>query len=78
MSRFVSAGTDEDPPATAPTTERDEAWVKAQQQIEAARQQTQQKPRPGEQEGGKSLYETLQANKGDYPTHTGNLKSGAF
>lgn len=59
MSRFVSAGASDQP------TERDEAWLKAQQQIEAARQQTQQKPRPGEQEDGKSLYETLQANKGD-------------
>ena len=56
MSRFVSAGTDEEP------TERDEAWLKAQQEIEANRQP---KARPGEQEGGKSLYETLQANKGD-------------
>ncbi|KAK3672665.1 hypothetical protein LTR78_007477 [Recurvomyces mirabilis] len=54
MSRFVSAGTDEAP------TERDEAWQKAQQQIEATKQP---KLRPGEQEGGKSLYETLQANK---------------
>ncbi|KAK5115936.1 hypothetical protein LTR62_000392 [Meristemomyces frigidus] len=54
MSRFVSAGTDEQP------TERDEAWQKAQQQIEATKQP---KLRPGEQEGGKSLYETLQANK---------------
>lgn len=65
MSRFISAGTSDEPP----TSERDEAWLKAQQQIEAARLQTQQKPRPGEQEGGKSLYETLQANKGDYPTY---------
>ena len=67
MSRFVSAGTAEDE-AAAPGSERDEAWEKAQQQIEAARSATgAQKPRPGEQEGGKSLYETLQANKGDYP-----------
>ena len=56
MSRFVSAGTDEAP------TERDEAWKRAQQQIDATKQP---KLRPGEQEGGKSLYETLQANKGD-------------
>ena len=33
MSRFVSAGTDEEP------TERDEAWQKAQDEIEATRQQ---------------------------------------
>lgn len=70
MSRFVSAGTAED--EAAPANERDEAWEKAQQQIEAARSATgaAQKPRPGEQEGGKSLYETLQANKGDFPTYT--------
>lgn len=57
MSRFVSAGTDEEP------TERDEAWLKAQQEIEAKRQA---KIEIGKQEGGKSLYETLQANKGDF------------
>jgi hypothetical protein len=57
MSRFVSAGSTDDQPS-----ERDEAWAKAQQQIESTKQS---KLRPGEQEGGKSLYETLQANKGD-------------
>jgi len=56
-SRFVSAGSNEEP------TERDEAWEKAQKMIEATRQP---KPRVGEQEGGKSLFETLEANKGDF------------
>ena len=56
MSRFVSGGTTEEP------TERDEAWLKAQQEIEAKRGQ---KAEVGQHEGGKSLYETLQANKGD-------------
>ncbi|EMD00916.1 hypothetical protein BAUCODRAFT_61185 [Baudoinia panamericana UAMH 10762] len=54
MSRFVSAGTDKSP------TERDEAWLRAQVQIEATRARN---TAPGEQQGGKSLYETLQANK---------------
>ena len=60
MSRFVSAGTDEVP------TERDEAWAKAQQQIEATKQQ---KATSSGQQDGKSLYETLQANKGDFTWH---------
>lgn len=55
MSRFVSGGTNDEP------NERDEAWMKAQQEIESKRQQ---KIKIGEQESGKSLYETLQANKG--------------
>ncbi|KAL2430814.1 hypothetical protein ABEF95_013627 [Exophiala dermatitidis] len=55
MSRFVSAGTD------AESKVPDEAWLKAQQEVEAQR-----KPKPsepGQQEGGKSLYEVLQQNK---------------
>ncbi|KAK5703321.1 hypothetical protein LTR17_022230 [Elasticomyces elasticus] len=55
MSRFVSAGNDGDPP-----TERDEAWSKAQLQIEATKQQ---KAIANQQDGGKSLFDTLQANK---------------
>jgi hypothetical protein len=56
MSRFISAGTEDKP------SEHDEAWQKAQQEIEAKKLQ---KAQAGQQEGGKSLYETLQANKGD-------------
>lgn len=41
--------------------ERDEAWLKAQQEIEANRKE---KEELGRQESGKSLFETLQANKG--------------
>lgn len=59
-SRFVSGGTNEAP------TERDEAWLAAQQELDS--KALAQKLRPGEQEGGKSLYETLQANKGASPT----------
>jgi hypothetical protein len=55
MSRFVSGGTDEQP------TQRDEAWLKAQQELDAAAIAKQEAARAG---SGKSLYETLQANKG--------------
>lgn len=57
MSRFVSAGTDPDsrPPD-------DDAWLKARQEIEL--QKAPKKGDEGKQEGGKSLYEVLQANKG--------------
>lgn len=54
MSRFVSGGTVDEP------VERDDAWLKAQQEIEAKRRQKEDEAR---QEGGKTLYETLQANK---------------
>lgn len=57
MSRFVSGGTNDE------AMERDEAWLKAQEAIEATRRE---KAELGKQEGGKSLYETLQANKGEY------------
>ncbi|KAL8968012.1 MAG: hypothetical protein Q9183_002663 [Haloplaca sp. 2 TL-2023] len=53
-SGFVSGGTS-DKPIT-----RDEEWLKAQEDIEAARRR---KEEEGKQEGGKSLYETLQSNK---------------
>jgi hypothetical protein len=55
MSRFVSGGTDAEP------TQRDEAWLKAQQELDAAAIAKQEAARAG---SGKSLYETLQANKG--------------
>lgn len=54
MSRFVSGGTVDEP------VERDEAWLNAQQDIDARRRQKEDEAR---QEGGKTLYETLQANK---------------
>lgn len=56
MSRFVSAGTDVDPRPP------DDAWVQAQQAVEA--QQQPKSTNLGAQEGGKSLYEVLQQNKG--------------
>ena len=54
MSRFVSGGTADEP------AERDDAWLKAQQEIEARHRQKKDESR---QENGKSLYDTLQANK---------------
>ncbi|PNS20969.1 hypothetical protein CAC42_5035 [Sphaceloma murrayae] len=54
MSRFVSGGTVDTP------TERSEEWLKAQQAIEAKKVE---KLAQSRQEEGKSLYETLQANK---------------
>lgn len=55
MSRFVSAGELEK------QTKPDDDWLKAQQEIEEDRKRKQE---VGKQEGGKSLYEVLQANKG--------------
>jgi hypothetical protein len=50
MSRFVSAGTNEEP------IERDAEWLKAQEEIEATRRRTEEAKA---QNDGKSLYETL-------------------
>jgi hypothetical protein len=54
-SRFVSGGT-----ADAPI-ERDAEWLAAQQELEANRQRKAEQAR---QADGRSLYETLEANKG--------------
>ena len=59
-SGFVSAGTTDKP------VERDDEWLKAQQEIEVNRRKNEEESR---QEGGKTLYEVLQSNKGDYPYH---------
>ena len=56
MSRFVPGGTVDEP------VQNDE-WVNAQHEIEERRRR---KEEDGKQEGGKTLYETLQANKGCY------------
>ncbi len=55
-SGFVSGGTTDKP------IERDNEWLKAQQEIEATRRRKEEASR---QEGGKTLYEVLQSNKGD-------------
>lgn len=55
-SGFVSGGTTEAP------IERDDEWLKAQQDIEATRRRKEEQSR---QKGGKTLYEVLQSNKGD-------------
>jgi len=56
-SGFVSAGTNEEP------IERDDEWRKAQQLVEANFRRKQEE---GKHDGGKSLYEVLQQNKGDW------------
>lgn len=56
-SGFVSGGTTDKP------VERDDEWLRAQQEIEANRRR---KEEEGKQEGGKSLYEILQNNKGEF------------
>ena len=55
-SGFVSGGTTENP------IERDDDWLKAQQEIEANRRRKEEDSR---QEGGKTLFEVLQSNKGE-------------
>ncbi len=45
--------------------QRDDEWLKAQKEIEESRRR---KEEEGRQEGGKTLFEVLQHNKGDYPT----------
>ena len=53
---FVSGGTNDNP------TERDAEWLQAQKDLETSRREKQE---AATQDGGKSLYEILQANKGD-------------
>jgi hypothetical protein len=54
-SGFVSGGTDDKP------VKRSDEWIAAHQEIEANRQS---KAFEARQSDGRSLYETLQANKG--------------
>ena len=56
-SGFVFGGTTDQP------TERDDEWLQAQKDIEATRRRKEEESR---QEGGKTLYDILQQNKGDY------------
>ena len=56
-SGFVSGGTTDAP------IERSDEWLTAQQEIEASRKRKAEESR---QSGGRSLYETLEANKGRY------------
>jgi len=57
-SGFISGGTTDAP------IERDSEWIVAQQEIEATRRRKEEESR---QTGGKTLYDTLQANKGERP-----------
>lgn len=56
-SGFVSGGTIDKP------IERDDEWLKAQQELEETRKRKDELAR---QNDGKSLYEVLQQNKGDH------------
>ncbi|KIW06916.1 uncharacterized protein PV09_02585 [Verruconis gallopava] len=57
-SRFVSAGTVDRP------SDKEDAWKKAQEAVEATKRQKEDAVAgSGLQEGGKTLYEVLQANK---------------
>lgn len=55
-SGFVSAGTNEQP------IERDDEWLKAQQELEEERRR---KAEIGKQDEGKSLFEVLERNKSE-------------
>lgn len=57
-SGFVSGGTIDKP------NERDDEWRAAQAELEAKRLEKEDRDK---QHDGKSLYEVLQANKGDNP-----------
>ena len=50
-------------PSGMPDGARDEAWKKVQADLEERKRL---KDEQGQQEGGKTLYEVLQANKGGY------------
>ena len=56
-SGFVPSGNVSNP------TSRDEEWTKAQSDLDAARRR---KEELSQQQDGKTLYEVLQANRGDY------------
>jgi FAM192A/Fyv6, N-terminal domain len=60
-SGFVSGGTTDEP------TERSDEWLAAQKELEANRQRKAEQAR---QADGRSLYETLEANKGTIMTGT--------
>ena len=59
-SKFVSGGTIDNP------IERGDEWLRAQQEIEASRRRKEEESR---EQGGKTLYEVLQNNKGDFQKH---------
>jgi hypothetical protein len=65
-SGFVSGGTNDEP------TKRSDEWLAAQQEIEANRQRKAIEARQSE---GKSLFETLEANKGIPRSQTSLYKS---
>ena len=65
-SGFVSGGTIDKP------IERDDEWLKAEQELEEIRKRKDELARKND---GKSLYEVLQQNKGNYTDSSGALPS---
>jgi hypothetical protein len=61
MSRFVPAGAEDQPPPS------DDAWAAARREVSS---RGALKPEQPKQDESKSLYETLQANKGGMSTWT--------
>lgn len=59
-SRFIAAGAD--PAKVSAETKTNDDWERAKRLVES---QKAQKVEHGKQEGGKSLYEVLQQNKGE-------------
>lgn len=70
MSRFVAAGASTadaappDPSSHIPPT--NDEWAAAEIELDEKRRQQQAALSRSEQQSGQSLYETLQANKGDF------------
>ena len=67
MSKFVSGGSLENP------TQRDDEWLKAQQELEEKRRVKAEQEQ--QQHSGKTLYETLQENKGGSTTDARSFQS---
>lgn len=63
-SKFVSAGGAEIKAPEGLSSATDDAWAKARQQVEENKKPKQEAPAPGTQEGGISLYEHLQNQRG--------------
>lgn len=63
-SRFISAGGAELKAPEGLSTVTDDAWAKAKRQVEESKKPVKEGPAPGTQEGGISLFEHLQNQKG--------------
>jgi hypothetical protein len=72
MSRFVAAGASAESAVTAAEVtgyvppETNDEWATAQIELDEKRRHKEDALSRSEQQSGQSLYETLQANKGDF------------